>query len=252
MTDWPTNMPTPDYRSPDGSVLMYCADCLKLIPLLPDGSVQACVMDAPYGIGLRNGDVDGHRSDRWDGVIGDDDQILGIIVLAWAATLSIPTIAFASPWKPWPGVWRNLIAWDKGGAVGGGGDIRTCLKRSWELIQICRNGPMCGGRAESVWRFPIVPSNTYEHICAKPVALLESLLFKFIQDSATSIDPFMGSGTTGVACVNLGRRFLGVEIDRGYFDTAVARIEKAFETRGDLAARDAKPHQQIGMFAEEK
>jgi DNA modification methylase len=49
----------------------------------------------------------------------------------------------------------------------------------------------------------------------------------FLPDANTILDPFMGSGTTGVACMNLGRRFIGIEIDKGYFDIACERIENA-------------------------
>jgi len=117
--------------------------------------------------------------------------------------------------------------WDKGGAVGGGGDVATCLKRTWELIQVARNGRMNGNRNGSVWRFPIVPQHSKEHIAAKPVELMCELIERFTQPGDTILDPFMGSGTTGVACVKTGRNFIGIEIDKGYFDIAQKRIEEA-------------------------
>jgi hypothetical protein len=192
------------------------------------------VTDPPYGIGLRNNDRDGHRSERTFRVIGDDSQNAGNAVLQWAERLAMPTIVFASPWKPWNGTWRNLIVWDKGGAVGGGGDIDTCLKRSWELIQIARNGVMCGPRAESVWRYPITAADTIDHICAKPVKLMVALVERFVGEGCTILDPFMGSGTTGVAAVRTGRRFIGVEIDEGYFNIAKRRIEAALAERAGM------------------
>jgi|GEM_PF-2652524 len=208
----------------------------------------AIVTDPPYGISLRmgskngrykngsqwrgyrkNGDVDGHRSARTFLIHGDDDQSIGISILEWAAANDLTTIAFASPWKPWPGEWRNLIVWDKGGAVGGGGDIKTCLKRTWELIQVARNGPMTGRREESVWRFPITPRDTVDHICAKPPSLLVALIGRFTMYGQTILDPFMGSGTTGVACIREGRHFIGIERDEKYFQIAVERIRRELQ-----------------------
>lgn len=214
-----------------GNAELWLGDCRDILPTLP--RVDAVVTDPPYGIGLRNGDVDGHRTPRSFNVAGDHDQSAGIAVLAWAEREGLPTIAFASPWKPWPGQWRNLIVWDKGGAVGGGGDIRTCLKRSWELVQVTRNRAVYGPRDVSVWRHPITGADTADHICAKPVQLMERLLRVFTMGAI--VDPFMGSGTTGVACANLGRRFIGVELERKYFDIACRRIEDA-QRQGRLIA----------------
>lgn len=204
-----------------GDAELYLGDCLEILPTLQE--VDAVVSDPPYGIALRNGDVDGHRSARSFEVAGDATQEVGMAVLQWAETHGYATVVFASPWKPWPGEWRNLIVWNKGGAVGGGGDIRTCTKRTWELVQVARNGAMAGPRAESVWHVPIVPADTADHICAKPVRLMERLLRTFT--TGTIADPCMGSGSTGVAAMRLGRRFIGVEIERRYFDIACERIE---------------------------
>jgi len=66
------------------------------------------------------------------------------------------------------------------------------------------------------------------------------------KDAATILDPFMGSGTTGVACVNLGRKFTGIEIERRYFDIACERIENA---QRQAPLFDASAPEQAGMFA---
>ncbi len=72
----------------------------------------------------------------------------------------------------------------------------------------------------------------------------------FIPDARTILDPFMGSGTTGVACVKLGRKFIGIEIDEGYFEIAVDRIRKAY-AQPDLFIEQSKPEQpkQESLFA---
>lgn len=204
---------------------MILADCREVLPSLE--GINAVVTDPPYGIGLRNNDRDGHRAARSFNVIGDDSQDAGRHVLDWAEYTAIPTVAFASPFLPWPGEWRNLIVWDKGGAVGGGGDIATCLKRSWELIQVARNNAMNGARDESVWRCAITAADTELHICAKPVPLMRRLIERFTSRGDLILDPFAGSGTTGVACIETGRRFIGIEIDERYFRLSCNRIQNA-------------------------
>lgn len=116
--------------------------------------------------------------------------------------------------------------WDKGGAVGGGGDIKKCLKRTWELIQVANNDDMNGKRGESVWRHPIIPQDTSLHICAKPVGLMAKIVNRFSCVGATVLDPFMGSGTTGIACIKTGRKFIGIEKDATHFENALNRIKK--------------------------
>ena len=62
----------------------------------------------------------------------------------------------------------------------------------------------------------------------KPTKLMDRVVSDYSRDGATVSDPFMGSGTTGVACANLGRKFIGIEIERKYFDIACERIEAAY------------------------
>ena len=71
-----------------------------------------------------------------------------------------------------------------------------------------------------------VPSKDRLHQTEKPVELMEALL-KIVPAGSVVLDPFMGSGSTGVACVNTGRSFIGIELDGGYYETAKQRIEAA-------------------------
>ena len=209
----------------DGSVTIYHADCRDVLPWIEEGYQIAIVSDPPYGIMLRNGDVDGHRSARSFGIVGDDDGAIGRWMIGYA--LGRLTVAvFASPWEPWPGDWRNLIAWDKGGAVGGGGDPATCLKRTWELIQVSNRSPLLTHRAESVWRCAIVPSDTRDHIAAKPVALMGRIIATFVPSHETVVDPFAGTGSTLVAAKLRGRRAIGIEIEERYCEIAAERCRQ--------------------------
>lgn len=201
--------------------------------MLPGLACDVVISDPPYGIALSNNDVDGHRREAQYTLHGDENQDAGNEMLAWAENLGLPTVVFASPWKPWPGQWRNLIVWDKGGAVGGGGDIKTCLKRTWELVQVARNRPLNGRRDESVWRIPATPQDTKHHICAKPEKLMGALVNQFSAEGELVCDPFMGSGSTGIACIRTNRRFVGIEKDPTHYATALERIKNEL-AQGDL------------------
>ncbi len=65
------------------------------------------------------------------------------------------------------------------------------------------------------------------HPTQKPVALMEWIIKNYSKDGDTILDPFMGSGTTGVACKNLNRKFIGIELDKNYFNIAKERIDNA-------------------------
>ena len=80
-----------------------------------------------------------------------------------------------------------------------------------------------------VWKFKrdILTSNL--HPTQKPVALLEELIKTFTNEGDTVLDNCMGSGSTGVACVNTNRNFIGIELDKTYFDIAKNRIEECYK-----------------------
>jgi len=78
-----------------------------------------------------------------------------------------------------------------------------------------------------VWDFPTVPHRPGKHLCEKPLAMMEHIIRASSREGATVLDCCMGSGTTGVACVNTGRNFIGIELNPGYFATAEQRVEDA-------------------------
>ena len=211
-----------------GNITLYCGDCLDILPTLEPGSVDAVVTDPPYGINHAHHSKTERRLVR--PIEGDHNQDIGNQVLASVSAL--PVCAFASPKAPWMGDWRNLLVWDKGPAVGGGGDTLTCWKQTWELIQCnCRFGRLYGSRDSAVLTYWVTPDESKAHPSAKPVFLMIYLLNKLTLKGETILDPFMGVGTTGVACVRTGRRFIGIELDPGYFQIAVDRIQKELDQR---------------------
>ena len=84
----------------------------------------------------------------------------------------------------------------------------------------------------SILRFNTDKGRGRLHPTQKPVALLEYLIRTYTNEGETVLDNVMGSGSTGVACVNTGRNFIGMELDPGYFEVAQKRIEEAQRQNG--------------------
>lgn len=219
---------TPERLTP--LITLYEGDCLDLLRTLEPGSVDTVITDAPYGIDLRGKSQGGRkgrsRSAADNSVIGDESMAVGIAVLDWCRDAALPTVAFASPKSPWPGDWSSRLVWDKGGAVGGGGDVKRSWKQTWELIQVARLKKLYGSRDSAVLRFPVLPSLSAIHPAAKPVPLLMYLISQTTALGDTVFDPFAGSGTTGVAAIMLGRKCIMVEKDPAYCDVIRRRIEE--------------------------
>lgn len=241
----------PDYER--GGVKLWNCDCLELLPTLEAGEIQEVITDPPYGISLRDNSQGGRygRSRKaWEyGVIGDENQDVGKTVVEWAAAAKLPTAVFANPKLPWPGKWASYLVWDKGPAVGGGGDVRRCWKQCWELIQVARNKPLNGQRDSSVLRYWVTPQLSCDHPAAKPLELMRYLIEQLSKPGETIFDPFMGSGSTLVACVQTNRRGWGYEINPKYFDLACKRIDAAIDA-GALFDPTPPAIRQGGLFEE--
>jgi DNA modification methylase len=227
-------------------VVCYLGDCRLILPHLP--RVDACVTDPPYGIALKNHSPSNHRSDRDFSIISDESTEIGQSVLDECRLAADALVAFASPRFPWGGKWRSLLVWDKGGAVGGGGDPGLCWKQTWELIQVYNKFDLGGQRDNAVLPFWMRPQDSAHHPAEKPVELLIYLIRKVCPLPEKSLlDPFMGSGSTGVAAVKLGRKFIGIEIDEKYFTIACRRIGEALR-QPDMFIEKPKPIKQEAML----
>jgi predicted RNA methylase len=212
----------PAYVSDDGSVTLYCADCRAILPTLAAGSVDAIVTDPPYGIKH----VTSHGA-SWEGtqIANDDTCEVRDYVLAWAGE---------RPWACWgsyktvpPKKFKAKIVWDKGPAFGAG-DLSFPWKPSFEECWFSP-GPWRGeSREEGVWRGPVLVSwesfaGGREHPHQKPDWLFAKVI-NALPSAFVICDPCMGVGTTGVAAVRLGRKFIGIEIEPKYFEIAKRRI----------------------------
>lgn len=217
-----------------GDCRLINADCREVLPTL--GKVDAVVTDPPFGIAYQSG----HATDAlWvggDRIANDQDCSARDEVLAM---LDCPALVFGSRRAPAPAGTRMYLTWDKGPALGMGA-LDLPWKPSSEEIYVIGRG-FIGERDEgAVLYCPPVQSmakNGRVHPNEKPVALLQKLIRKL---PGTILDPFMGSGTTGVAAVKLGRKFIGIEIEPKYFDIACKRIEQAY-AQPDMFVEAAKP-----------
>lgn len=138
---------------------------------------------------------------------------------------NLPAVTDAIQTAGW--VWRGIVVWDKGNSR----PVPNRYRNDCEYVVWGTNGPRNADMTAGVnilpgcYRVAPVPSSRKNHQTEKPVELLERLI-AICPEGGTVLDPFMGSGSTGVACVNTGRNFVGMELDPGYFQTAKDRIEQ--------------------------
>lgn len=213
---------------------------------LPTGAtVNAVVTDPPYGIAYKSG----YATDAlWSGgrsIENDGSTLTRDAVIDWAlshdgiAAANIPILCFGT-WRAFrPSMTKMVLIWDKGGALGMG-DLSIPWKPDHEEIYVIGSGFVGSRDSGSVIRCPPVQSmaqNGRVHPTEKPVQLLIELCRK---TSGVVLDPFMGSGTTGVACQKLGRKFIGIEIEEKYFSIACRRIEEAMR-QPDMFVESPKP-----------
>jgi DNA modification methylase len=216
-----------------GDARLILGDCREVLETLPP--VDAVVTDPPYGIGdapiqgqgrtgKRKGAVNvWHAESAWDLAID----------AKWPALCSnaAPIVAWFGHWRKREEVEREMlhplraeIIWAKDCHVGPPCPVAMRDERIWLFA---RDGIQGKTFETSVWDHPIIPTWGFKHHKnEKPVGLMERLV-AFI-GAPLVLDPFMGSGTTGVACLKQGVRFIGIEQDPSHFATAIKRIEEAY------------------------
>lgn len=225
-----------------GDCRLILGDCLEVLPTL--GKVDAVVTDPPYGIGesaAKNNTREvkakprDYGEDNWDQVPADPQA------LAWMRENSRWQIIYGGNYFDLPpsSCW---LVWDK---QNGDNDFADCelawtnMPRAVRRIQWMWNGMLRRGKEE---RF---------HLTQKPLGVMEWTLDQLPKGVSTVLDPYMGSGTTGVACVKRRLKFTGIERETHHFETACERIRKAY-AQPDMFVEAAKPvHQQASMFSED-
>jgi DNA modification methylase len=205
-----------------GNARLICADCRDVLPSL-DG-IAAVVADPPYGIGfVQSGRGRGVWAKRHSGpIVGDAEPFDPSPFLGFDDAILWGANYYADKLPPGPG-W---LVWDK--KLGAKVDSFSDGEAAWHMrgtrLRIFRhlwNGLLARERGEKRL-----------HKAQKPIALMEWCV-GFVKTPGIILDPFMGSGTTGIACARLGRPFVGIEIVPEYFDLACHRIEQA-QRQGEL------------------
>jgi site-specific DNA-methyltransferase (adenine-specific) len=247
-----------------GDCTLYLGDCLEILPAL--GKVDAVVTDPPYCSGARTsalvrGRGGMSRKAKWKSspLANDQMTVTGFIWTMRAVALLADSLlpdgaSFLSfvDWRQYPTLYaalesanyrvQTMVVWDKMDMGMGNG-----FRNQHELIIHAAKGtPIVYDRGvPNVLRCKRISSSD-DHPTEKPTELLGMLLDVVSEPGSIVLDPFMGSGTTGVACAKLGRRFVGIEIDPGYFEIACRRIREVY-AQGDLFREPAHKAEQTTL-----
>jgi len=205
-------------------------DCLEVMKNLPDESVDLILTDPPYGMEFKSS----HRKIKYDKIKNDNnlDWLDDFSKLCFDKTknntahyifCSFHNIdkfkqAFEKNFTI-----KNILVWEKNNTSMG--DLSADFAPKVEFIIFLQKGRKLinGDRSPNIFKFART-QNKY-HPTEKPIMLMEHLIKKFSNENDVVLDPFMGSGTTAIASRNLNRKFIGIELDKKYFDTVNQRLE---------------------------
>lgn len=217
-----------------GNATLYLGDAREIVPGLQ--RVDALISDPPYGINLKTNFAERKCSrmtaaNNYEPIAGDDvdfdpTHLLGFpIVALFGANYFSPKLPRADQW----------LVWDKrcGMAVNDMSDA--------ELVWVKGTGRISTRLLQHMWNGMLKDSERDErrlHPTQKPVAVMEWILTQLTKVGQTVADPYMGSGSTGVAAVKMQRQFIGCELSPAYFDIACKRIDDA-QRQGSLFAGEA-------------
>ena len=202
-----------------GNATLYLGDCLEILPTL--GKVDAVITDPPYGIGEAAGKnasrtklatAKDYGDDSWDDEPISDETLQAVISAGKHCVLFGGNYYALPPSPCW-------LVWDK---ENGSNDFADC-ELAWT------NLPKAVRRIRFMWNGMLRANGEArgDHPTQKPIGVMEWAISHVPAPCGTVLDPFMGSGTTGVACMNLQKTFIGIERESKYFDIACRRIEDA-------------------------
>lgn len=223
-----------------GDATLYLGESVELLPgLRPDHIIG----DPPYEDELhkamgrirRNDGQEMVDSLGFDGVSADRTEIARACVEAstgWVIlfTLAEGVRAWRDDIQAAGGKWDTTCFWvkpDSSPRFNGQGPARgaECFVTAWAGTGYRKWN---GGGKRGIYTHCVNTGRQGEHPTEKPVPLMQEIVADFTMPDEVVCDPFMGSGTTGVACIKLGRRFIGIERDPRWFDLSCRRLEQAF------------------------
>jgi site-specific DNA-methyltransferase (adenine-specific) len=234
-------------------VALYLGDCREVMASWPKCfRVNAVVTDPPYGIGFKYeshvDDREGYKDFIWPVIeAAEAFAVDGAPIFIWQAQQRMREFSdfFPREWRlfvaaknfvqmrpgPMNYAYDPVVVWWKGGKSkwkadkGFGG-----VNRDWFI-------------SDSASAVSDTKSLAKLHPCPRQTDVCEYVVGNWCPDGGTILDPFMGSGTTGVAAVKLGRKFIGIEIEPKYFDIACKRIQAALDAP-DMFIEQPKPAKQ--------
>jgi len=235
-----------EWQSPDGSVRLILGNCLQVLPML--SGIDAVVTDPPYGIGYQHsGGGGGFVATRFaEPIRGDDKPFDPSPWLAFPVVAMFGADHYAQR-LPAYGTW---IAWDKSLGIGPADAFADC-EFVWTNQRVKRNvlrvlWKGCANtkkNEDSKYKGGVVRM----HPSQKPLDLLVALLDRCkIPAGATVLDGYSGSGSLAIACIRTGRRFIGIEIERKYWEIAVRRCQAELDRHPLFESAESKSH--VGLF----
>ena len=233
-----------------GDCRLILGDCLEVLPTL--GPVDAVVTDPPYGVNLgKHRGANDHRAtvlkkSGYDSYDDTPENFSNLIVPAVIAALALADRG--AVWMSGTGAWQLPMPSALGGAYLPSGMGRN----SWGFasFQHCLfygTAPDLNLGAKATGFRSAEASEKNGHPCPKPIGWMLWAVNLASRKGETILDPFMGSGTTLVACAKLGRKGIGIEIDPGYFDIACKRVEESYR-QPDMFVEPPKPAEQLDML----
>lgn len=209
-------------------------DCLEVMKRMPDKCVDLVLTDPPYGIDYQSN----MRvwSKKFDKIENDNNSSRFEAYKEFHRLMKDNTVAvvfcsfknYADDYMELARLFsiKNAIVWNKGG--GGIGDLTHSLLTDYELAIVAHKGQaeIRGKRDGSVWTVNKVNPNTMLHPTEKPLELIKRCIEKFSDIGASVLDAYHGSGTTAVACKQLGRNYIGIELSQKYCDIAEDRLKQ--------------------------
>jgi site-specific DNA-methyltransferase (adenine-specific)/modification methylase len=208
-----------------GNATLYLGDCMDILPTLP--KVDAVITDPPYGLGELSGISKKRNRNAYAGFDDTEQNVIDNVIPAIKRSLELA----GGRGLITPGC-RCLQLYPRARAIGGFYQPAAVGMSPWGFVGFnpvlfYGKDPRGGKGQSSVATTLTEKASTDEHPCAKPLGAMLWMVKKGGFVGETILDPFMGSGTTGVAAIQLGRKFIGIEREPKYFDVACKRIEQA-------------------------
>lgn len=223
---------------------LHQGDCLEKMKEIPNGSIDMILTDPPYGMNFQSN----RRKERHKKIAGDNklDWVNDFVDESYRVAkdnsahyifcsfhnIDVFKQSFEKRFKV-----KNILVWEKNNTSMG--DLKGDFAPKVEFILFLHKGRRLinGSRDPNIFRFSRTGNKL--HPTQKPVDMFEYLISKFSNENETILDPFAGSGTTAVACINTGRNFIGIEKEEKYVDIANKRIKDTLEQQTTAIIQNA-------------